>query len=100
MDGPRRCGRIAGCRALNLPQGPCARLFAAAEAFRRATLSAIDGSPLFYFDAFSRRPPALAPHQARGGPSLENASIEPALMAQAYHFLDKDRLLLVVEAGE
>src|SRR5580704_1950753 len=99
MDGPRRCGRIAGCRALNLPQGPCARLFAAAEAFRRATLSAIDGSARSFI---LRRFPDANRHSPRTGARrtfTRNASIEPALMAQAYHFLNKDRLLLVVEAG-
>ena len=30
LEKPRRCGRIAGCRAFNLPQGMCARLFAGA----------------------------------------------------------------------
>ena len=64
MGKPRRCGRIAGCRAFSLPQGMCARLFAAVD------------------------------------PANPLALVEPALMAQAHHFLDENLFLLVVEAGE
>jgi hypothetical protein len=46
LDGdltpPRRCGRIAGCRAFNLPQGTRARLFAARQVWRLGGLPSHD----------------------------------------------------------
>ena len=81
-----------------------ARLFAATEApeWQGAAIDGVQDFCFqdFCFNAFSRREPASTPHQLRGGLSLETTLVESALMAQAHHFLDKDRLLLVVEAGE
>jgi hypothetical protein len=49
--GPRRRGRIAGCRAYNLPQGMCSRLFAAAAAFE-GTLALVEPSLMTQADHF------------------------------------------------
>jgi hypothetical protein len=54
----------------------------------------------FILTHFPARTGIHAPHQVRGRLSLETALVKPALMAQAHHFLDKDRLLLVIETGE
>jgi hypothetical protein len=93
---PRRCGRIVGCRAFHLPQGARARLFAArADRSLRADALPICRAAAC-LDALSLREPVSAPYQVRGGLSLENASIETALVAQADHLFDEGGFLLVV----
>src|SRR5262245_30219503 len=77
VNAPRRCGRIAGCRAFNLPQGTRARLFARAFARKR------DGDH------------AKMHHHRASACCLD--SVEPAFVAEPHHLINENLLLLVVE---
>ena len=80
--------------------GPACPAIRGGRSPQEAPRSEIGGNLVSCFDAFSQRKPASTPHQVQGRLSLETALVKPALMAQAHHFLDKDRLLLVIEAHE